>query len=235
MECLIIGPEEQGQIFSLNLYWGEPNTLNLPVKRSYLLGTYTRSFVLTAIITISLTTYFLLSIYVIPSLYVTLPQIRALPRISNVSISPNMVHLGKTFYVNITAENMGDNADIQIVSIAFPNLTRSAGFVTIKQSDFTQKPIFIKIGDKIGSAYAGLGNLVYARYPSLECFSRPWYSHIIHHVQLEVKPVSVGRFMIFLKTIALPHLNNKSHYPQIGIKDYQNEFVTVYSVQVVRS
>lgn len=130
---------------------------------------------------------------------------------------------------------MGDNADIQIVSIAFPNLIRSSGFVTIKQSDFTQKPIFIKIGDKIGSAYVGLGNLVYARYPSLEFFGRPWYSHIIHHVQLEVKPASVGRFMIFLKTIAFPHLNNKSHYPQIGIKDYQNEFVTAFSVQVVRN
>jgi len=190
---------------------------------------------LAAIITISLTIYFLLSIYLIPNLYVTLPQIKPLPLISNVFLAPNIVHLGKTFYINITGENNGDNADIQIVSIAFPNLTRSTGFVKIKQSDFTQKPIFIKIGDKIGSAYAGLGNLVYARYPSLECYSRPWYSHVIHHVQLEVKPASVGRFMIFFKTIALPHLNDKSHYPQIGIKDYQNEFVRVISVEVVRN
>jgi hypothetical protein len=33
----------------------------------------------------------------------------------------------------------------------------------------------------------------------------------------------------------LPHLNDNAHYPQQGIKDYQNEFVAVFSVEVVRN
>ena len=220
-------------IFDVYLYWEAPH--NLSIKQSHLLSIRTRTFVLAAAISISLTIYFLLSIYILPNLYLTLPKIRPVPLISNVSVSPSIVHLGKTFYVGITGENVGENADIQIISIAFPNLTSSVGFVKIRQSDFTQKPIFIKMGDKVGSGYAGLGNLVYARYPSLESFSRPWYGHFIHHIQLEVKPDSVGRFVVFLKAIALPHLNDNAHYPQKGIKDYQNEFVAVFSVEVVRN
>jgi hypothetical protein len=122
---------------------------------------------------------------------------------------------------------------MQIISIAFPNLTHSDGLAWIKQSDFNQKPIFIKTRDKVGSDYIGLGHLVYARYPSIEYFSRPWHSNIIHHIRLEVKPDLVGRFVVFLKTIAFPHRNDIAHYPRTGIKDYQNEFVKAYSIKVV--
>jgi hypothetical protein len=203
--------------------------------RNHFFSSHTKTFILAAGVGISLAFYFLLSIYIFPDIYRGLPKIRPMPLISNVSIYPSIVHLGKTFDINVVAENVGDSADIQIISIAFPNMTYSDGLVRIKQSDFTQKPVFIKVGDKVGSNYVGQEGSINARYASLEFFSRPWHPTVIHHLQLQIRPDFVGKFVIFLKAIALPHLNNFAHYPQGGIKDFQNEFVSVYSLRVVKN
>jgi hypothetical protein len=203
--------------------------------RNQFFSSHTKTFILAAGITISLAFYFLLSIFVFPDIYRGLPKIRPVPLISNVSIYPSTVHLGKTFDINVVAENVGDNADIQIISIAFPNITHSDGFARIKSSDFTQKPVFIKVGDKVGSDYVGQESPINARYASLQFFSRPWHPTIIHHLQLQIRPEIVGKFVIFLKAIALPHLDNFAHYPRVGIKDFQNEFVSVYSLRVVKN
>jgi hypothetical protein len=53
-------------------------------------------------------------------------------------------------------------------------------------------------------------------------------------MQLEVKPDSAGRFVILLKSVAFPHLNQFAHYPLNGLRDYQNEFVKAYSIQVMK-
>ncbi|MFY9796238.1 MAG: hypothetical protein WAJ93_11145, partial [Candidatus Nitrosopolaris sp.] len=55
---------------------------------------------------------------------------------------------------------------------------------------------------------------------------------VIHHIQLEIKPISVGLFVILLKSVAFPHLNQFAHYPLNGLRDYQNEFVKAYSIVV---
>jgi hypothetical protein len=194
----------------------------------------TRTFILVVGIGVSLVFYFLLSIYIFPNMYRGLPKLKPIPLISNVTIYPSTVHLGNTFDFNVVAENAGDNADIQIISIAFPNMTHLDGLVGIKRSDFTQKPVFIKVGDKVGSDYVGEESPINARYASLEFFSRPWHPAVIHHLQLQIRPDIVGKFVIFLKAIALPHLNDFAHYPRRGIKDFQNEFVSVYSLRVAK-
>jgi hypothetical protein len=194
----------------------------------------TKTFILAAGVGISLAFYFLLSIYIFPDIYRGLPKIRPIPIISKVSIYPSTVYLGNTFDVDVVAENLGDNADIQIISIAFPNMTHLDGLVGIKRSDFTQKPVFIKAGDKVGSDYVGEESPTNARYASLEFFSRPWHPAVIHHLELQIRPDTVGKFVIFLKAIALPHLNDFAHYPRRGIKDFQNEFVSVYSLRVAK-
>jgi hypothetical protein len=168
-------------------------------------------------------------------LYVRIPAPKPLPVINNTSISPSLIHLGNTFYFSVRAQNTGDNADIQIISIAFPNLSRIDRSVHIQQSDFTQKPLFVNVGDKVGSDYTGLENIVYAKYPSIEAFSRPWHSKATHNIILEIRPSSTGKFLIFLKAVSLPHTNNLAHYPQNGIKDFQNEFVKVYAVYVLQN
>jgi hypothetical protein len=177
--------------------------------------------------------YFFLLLYVLPYQYDTLPKVTPKPRIDNISISPRAIHLGNTFYLTISTENTGDSADIQIMSVGFPNLTRTEGFVQIRQYDFNQKPLFIQKAEKVGFDYQGTENLIPAKYPSIEAFSRPWHTHVIHHIQLLVKPSSIGRFMILSKSIALPHLNQFAHFPLNGLRDYQNEFTRVDSIQVL--
>ena len=122
----------------------------------------------------------------------------------------------------------------RLYQTGFPNLTSIDGIVQIRQSDFNQKPILIKKGEMVGSDYQGAEHLISARYPSIEAFSRPWHSQLTNHIQLEVKPISVGRFVILLKSVAFPHLNQFAHYPLNGLRDYQNEFVKAYSILVIK-
>jgi hypothetical protein len=153
--------------------------------------------------------------------------------INNVSLSSSVIEIGHSFNLNLSAANNGDSADLQTISVGFPNLTSIDGFVQIRQDDLNQKPLFIKKGEMVGSDYRA-GNLISAKYPSIDAFSRPWHSQVTHHIQLEVKPDSAGRFVILLKSVAFPHLNQFAHYPLNGLRDYQNEFVKAYSIQVMK-
>ena len=202
-------------------------------KRKHPLNKRTETFVLIASISALLSVYFFLSLYAFPHLYVTLPKLRPIPVINNVSLSSSLIEIGHSFNLSLSATNNGDSADIQTISVGFPNLTSIDGFAQIRQSDFNQKPLLIKKGEMVGSDYRA-GNLISARYASIEAFSRPWHSQVTHHIQLEVKPISVGRFVILLKSVAFPHLNQFAHYPLNGLRDYQNEFVKAYSILVIK-
>jgi len=113
-------------------------------------------------------------------------------------------------------------------------LTKTYGFVKIIHSDFIQKPILIKKDEMVGSSYQGTGNLISARYPSIEAFSRPWHSQVTHRLEFEITPNSIGRFVILIKSVAFPHLNQFAHFPLNGLRDYQNEFVKAFSILVVK-
>jgi hypothetical protein len=202
-------------------------------KGKHHLNKKTETFVLIASISAILSVYFFLSLYTFPNLYVTPPKIRPIPVINSVSLSSSVIEIGHSFNLSLSATNNGDSADIQTISVGFPNLTSTDGFVQIRQSDLNQKPLLIKKGEMVGSDYRA-ENLISARYPSIETFSRPWHSQVTHHIQLEVKPVSAGRFVILLKSVAFPHLNQFAHYPLNGLRDYQNEFVKAYSIQVMK-
>jgi hypothetical protein len=202
-------------------------------KGKHHLNKRTETFVLIASISALLSVYFFLSLYAFPNLYVTPPKIRPIPMINGVSLSSSVIEIGHSFNLSLSAANNGDSADIQTISFGFPNLTSINGFVQIRQSDLNQKPLVIKKGEMVGSDYRA-ENLISARYPSIEAFSRPWHSQVTHHIQVEVKPISAGRFVILLKSVAFPHLNQFAHYPLNGLRDYQNEFVKVYSILVIK-
>jgi hypothetical protein len=204
-------------------------------RNNNIIGGHKINHILAAVVALSLVLYFFLSIYLLPKLYVRAPKPKPAPVIVNTDLSPSLIYLGNTFYFRVQAENMGDNADIEIISIAFPNLTGIERNVKIQQSDFTQKPLFVKVGDKVGSSYTGLENIVYAKYPSIEAFSRPWHSKVVHNIKLEIKPSSLGKFLVFLKAVSLPHASDLAHYPQTGMKDFQNEFVKVYELKVLQN
>jgi hypothetical protein len=202
-------------------------------KGKHHLNKRTETFVLIASISALLSFYFFLSLYAFPNLYVTLPKIRPIPVINSVSLSSYVTELGHSFNLSLSAANIGDSADLQSILVGFPNLTSIDGFVKIRQSDLNQKPLLIKKGEMVGSNYRA-ENLISARYPSIEAFSRPWHSQVTHHIQLEVRPDSAGRFVMLLKSIAFPHLNQFAHYPLNGLRDYQNEFVKAYSILVIK-
>lgn len=187
------------------------------------------------VIVASLTIYFSISLYFFPAFYMSKPFLsKAVPVITNVTMSALEVRLGKSFNILVTSTNQGDTADIQIVSIAFPNLTRigNGNIITINNRNFTQEPEFVEIGDNIGSKYSGLSEITTAKYPFIEFFSRPWKTDTIYQSEIEIKPPVVGKFIIFIKAVSLPYNNEFSHYPHTGIKDHQEEFVEAYYVNV---
>ena len=194
----------------------------------------TEIFILIAAVSSLVSVYFFLSFYVFPHLYITLPKLKPIPEIHDVKLSSQIIGIGQSFYLTLTGVNTGDSADFQTISVGFPNLTTTYDFVKIIHSDFNQKPILIKKDEMVGSSYQGTGNLISAKHPSIEAFSRPWHSQVTHHIGFEITPMSIGRFVILLKSVAFPHLNQFAHYPLNGRRDYQNEFVNAYSIQVVK-
>lgn len=160
-------------------------------------------------------------------------RLKPIPILTKVKISALEVPVGKSFNLSLIGSNQGNSADLQIISVAFPNLTRTDGFVQVKESDFNQRPVVVKKGDELESSYLENKKPIKSNYPLIEAYNRPWHSHEIHHILLQVKPYTVGRFVIFLKTFALPYASELSRYPREGIKDQQGEFVNVYSINVI--
>lgn len=183
---------------------------------------------------ISLIIYYSLSLFIIPQLYfLSSSEVKPQPIITATKLSASKIVVGESFDLTIIATNNGDTADMQLVSLSFPNITSIDNIVKISKYNFTQKPIFIKMGDKVASEYIRVDKAINTYYPAIEANSRPWYNDDYYQISIEVKPNNVGRFVIFVKTIAFPHTNELGHYPRFGIKDYQGEFVVLSSVEVV--
>jgi hypothetical protein len=200
------------------------------------------------IIPVLLGLFFTFSLYFFPHLYLSTEQVsQALPKIVNVSVNTSsltdrgILHLGESFDVTITSTNLGDTADFQITSVSFPNITSDIRdnstnnkFVSILHHNFTQSPVFIPVGDDIGAEYTGLTKTITAKYPSIEFYNSPWATNTFYETQLRVQPVSEGNFVVLVKAVALPHTSDLSHYPAVGIRDQQQEFVDAYYITVVR-
>jgi hypothetical protein len=183
-----------------------------------------------------LAAYFVLSLYVLPQSYQSTLQPKSPePIITNTTISAKEVKLGGTFTVFVEGTNVGDDdAEMQTVSIAFPNLTTTDN-VRILSHDFTREPLLVNAGRDIGSEYVGFERPVKAAYASVEASNLPWERGSAYSIKLEVKPNAEGRFVVFVKSIALPHTWEGAHYPHEGIMDYQKEFVQPYWVQVTKT
>jgi hypothetical protein len=204
--------------------------------------------ILIVIIPVLLAIFFIFSLYFFPHFYLaTRHASQPLPKIINVNVNTSssalsdsgISHLGESFVVTITSANLGDTTDFQIASISFPNITSDIHdniankIVSILHHNFTQSPVFISIGDEIGSEYTGLTKTT-AKYPSIEFYNSPWATNTLYEAQLQIKPVSEGNFVVFVKVVALPHTTDLSHYPAVGIRDQQQEYVNVYHIAVVK-
>jgi hypothetical protein len=205
------------------------------VKENKKISMRRRTVGLIIIVSASMATYFVLSLYYFPIYYLGHTYLsHSKPFIKDVSISETEVSLGKPIQLSITGDNIGDQADIQIISVALPNLTTIKGnnIIRILNYNFTQKPLIVEKGDPIGSGYEGQSDTIAAQYPSIQFYSRPWKSGIVYGAQMEINPISKGKFTLLVKTVSLPNIDNTSHYPNTGIKDYQDEYVIAYHVNV---
>ena len=189
--------------------------------------------ILAGVVAAALLLYITLSLYVFPQMYQSIEPRRPEAVITNVSLSTPVIMLGQTFVVSVTGTNRGEEADMQIVSVGFPNLTRADNMVVLEHN-FTQTPILINTSDVIGSEYSGTQRPVHARYPSVEAFSRPWPGGNTYNIDLQVRPEAEGRFVVLVKSVAFPHSWDGAHWPKDGVIDYQKELVEPYYVQVTK-
>ena len=172
-----------------------------------------------------------MTIFVLPSEFLMTEQLVPEPTFEAI-LSDSEITLGDSFRLDIISVNIGDYADIHIVSVAFPDLIEIDDVVKIATYDFSLPPSYIHIDEEIGSKYSGGVETTFAQYPSIEAMSRPQKSDVSTHFDLVVTPKKSGIFNIYVKSIGIPHTSDVSHYPYSGILDHQNEHVLVYSVLV---
>jgi hypothetical protein len=192
-----------------------------------------KTVIFTGAIAAALIVYFSLSLYVFPQSYQSIEARRPQANITDVTLSTHAIALGQALTISITGTNYGEDADMQIVSVGFPNLTTTDNIKVLKHN-FDQTPIWIAPGELLSSEYSDTDSSVLAQYTSIEAFSRPWETGKIYSADIEVIPKTEGRFVILVKSVALPHTWEQAHYPQEGILDQQKEFVETYSVQVTK-
>lgn len=178
--------------------------------------------------------YFALAIFFLPQPYsLMLAPPKPAPVITGVTISDESIPLGGEFSIRVSAANRGEPADLQLVSVAFPNATRT-DIVAINDHNFKQSPLFIEPGDPIASGYTGIQNIA-ASYPAVEAISRPWEPGEAYNIDLSIRPETEGRFVMFVKAVGLPHNGDQAHFPESGMVDQQQEYVAVYEVLVTKA
>jgi len=189
--------------------------------------------ILTGAVAVALVVYFSLSLYIFPQSYQSIEPRKPQAIVTDVSLSASDIALGQALTITVTGTNNGEDADMQFVSVGFPNLTTTDNIKILKH-DFDQTPILIAPGELLSSEYSDTDSSVLAQYTSIEAFSRPWEAGKTYSADIEVIPKMEGSFVVFIKSVALPHSWELAHYPQDGTLDQQKEFVEIYSVQVTK-
>jgi hypothetical protein len=192
-----------------------------------------KAIILTGAVALALVVYFSLSLYIFPQSYQSIEPRKPQAIVTDVSLSASDIALGQALTISVTGTNNGEDADMQFVSVGFPNLTTTDNIKILKH-DFDQTPILIAPGELLSSEYSDTDSSVLAQYTSIESFSRPWEAGKTYSADIEVIPKMEGRFVVFIKSVALPHSWELAHYPQDGTLDQQKEFVEIYSVQVTK-
>ncbi|CAE6492363.1 hypothetical protein [Candidatus Nitrosotenuis uzonensis] len=179
----------------------------------------------------AMTAYFTMTTLVLPESYQNMHTSIPEPRI-DVALSHSTVTLGQSFEISTVSYNDGDDADLQLVSVAFPQ-SKDLDGIKIISYDFLQSPHLIEIGKEIGSQYAGGAKTVKSQYPSIEAYSRPSKKGDTFTMTIQVTPKEIGTFHIYTKSVAMPHTSEFAHFPSHGIIDHQGEFVQQHTVEVI--
>ena len=178
----------------------------------------------------ALVVYFIMTLVIFPQEFLAQNTVEPQPT-QEITIDFDEISLGESFQIKIQIINKNDISDILITSVGFPNLQEIGDEIEIISYDYTQSPRNIKSGEKLNSEYTSGGHIL-AEYPSIEAYSRNVVQDTSYHMVLGITPTNGGIFEIYVKTIAIPHTTDNSHYPQVGFVDPQGEYVSVYTVNV---
>jgi hypothetical protein len=85
----------------------------------------------------ALIAYFSLSLYIFPQSYQLIEPRRPQATVTDVSLSAHNITLGQPLVISVAGTNSGDEADMQIVSVGFPNLTTTDN-IKILRHDFVR-------------------------------------------------------------------------------------------------
>jgi hypothetical protein len=175
--------------------------------------------------------YFVLTLVVFPNTYedtkVGIPQ----PGLET-TLSAQQIKIGESFEMSLVATNLGQEADLQTVTVEFPQ-NQNLDNVKITSYDFLQSPKLFLQGKEIGSDYNGGQSLIKSKYPFIEAYSRPSKPGNHYTMTLQITPTQTGAFVVYTKTVAMPHIDEISHFPTEGILDHQNEYVQEHRVEVL--
>ena len=86
-----------------------------------------------------LSLYFLLTVFILPSEFLITEQLVPQP-VFEATLSDTEIDLGDSFRLEIVSKNIGDYADIHIVSVGFPQLVEIEDVVKIATYDFSLSP-----------------------------------------------------------------------------------------------
>ncbi len=175
--------------------------------------------------------YFVLNFAVFPQAYQNVPVVPPKPSMET-TLSTSQIHLGESFEISIFAINNGEEADLQTVTVEFPQ-NQNLDNVKIISYDFLQSPKLFLPDKEIGTDYTGGQTTIKSKYPFIEAYNRPSKPNQSHSMILQVTPAETGIFTVYTKTVAMPHINDLSHFPRQGIVDHQNEFVLEHVVEVI--
>jgi len=145
---------------------------------------------------------------------------------------PEQAKLDEPFEITLVSNNEGAEADLQTVTVGFPQISNMDD-IKIVSYDFLQSPKIFLQGRQIGSSYNSNNTPIEAKYPILEAYNRPSKTNHSSSMTIQIIPHQAGTFLIYTKTVTMPHTSEQSHFPRQGILDQQNEFVQEHKVIII--
>jgi hypothetical protein len=177
-------------------------------------------------------TYFTLVMVVFPGAYQDTKAGVPQPSLE-VRLSTQQIKLGESFEMTLVATNLGEGADLQTLTVEFPQ-NQNLDNVKIISYDFLQSPKSFLKDSQVGSDYNGGQDLIHSKYPFIEAYNRPSKPGHSSTMILQITPTEPGPFIVYSKTVAMPHLSEISHFPTQGMLDHQNEFVQEHIIEVIQ-
>lgn len=154
------------------------------------------------------------------------------PKVIDINVSPEELHLGDYAVITVKVKNDGGTAEWQTVNISFP---QNANDIHIVEHNLDDADVYPR-------GYIGWRDYCTAqdckfRYPLAEGYKEPWPAGESGYLVVKVKPEVSGEFKFYVKSVVgrQPDGNCVSWAPALGVKDQQGEFVYERTIRVKTS